>query len=235
MDSLAHDYQLRALLKAHLSARVTEADLVVDEFSLAYGAVRADLALINGHLEGFEIKAGKDKLDRLAHQVEAYAKVFEFSWVVTTPAHLSNVRALVPMRWGLLVASVEEDGACLRQLRKAQRNAMLDGAHLVRLLWRDEVLAKLDELDLSTGLKSKPSWRCTPPSLRPCPSGRWPTTCVNASNSAQLGELMQNHVDMVVRRVASPGSGVARRRRRIGRLFVVVLVAGGEGLLHEHG
>lgn len=156
MDSIAHDHQLRALLKEHLSARVTEEDLVVDEFSLAYGAVRADLALINGHLEGFEIKAGKDKLNRLRHQVEAYAKVFEFSWVVTTPAHLSNVRALVPLRWGLLVASVEDDVPCLRQVRKAQRNAMLDGAHLVRLLWRDEVLTKLDELGLSTGLKSKP-------------------------------------------------------------------------------
>lgn len=156
MDPIAHDHQLRALLKAHLSARVTDEDLVLDEFPLAYGAVRADLALINGHLEGFEIKAGKDKLDRLAHQVEAYAKIFEFSWVVTTPAHLNNVRALVTRRWGLLVATVDEDGASLRQVRKAQRNAMLDGAHLVRLLWRDEVLAKLDELGLSTGLKSKP-------------------------------------------------------------------------------
>lgn len=156
MDSIAHDHQLRALLKAHLSARVTEEDLVVDEFSLAYGAVRADLALINGHLEGFEIKAGKDTLDRLAHQVEAYAKVFEFSWVVTTPAHLSNVRALVPRRWGLLVASADEDGNSLRQVRKAQRNGLLDAAHLVRLLWRDEVMVKLDELGLSKGLKSKP-------------------------------------------------------------------------------
>lgn len=156
MDSVAHDYQLRALLKAHLSARVTEEDLIVDEFSLAYGAVRADLALINGHLEGFEIKAGKDTLDRLAHQVEAYAKVFEFSWVVTTPAHLGNIRPLVPREWGLLVASVDDEGTSLRQVRKAQRNGLLDSAHLVRLLWRDEVLAKLDELELSKGLKSKP-------------------------------------------------------------------------------
>ena len=156
MDLIAHDYQLRALLKGHLSARVTEEDLVVDEFFLAYGAVRADLALINGHLEGFEIKAGKDTLDRLAYQVEAYAKVFEFSWVVTTPAHLGNVRALVPRRWGLLVASADEDRTSLRQVRKAQRNGLLDASHLVRLLWRDEVMVKLDELGLSKGLKSKP-------------------------------------------------------------------------------
>ncbi len=156
MDSIAHDHQLRALLKTHLGARTTPEDLVVDEFCLPYGAVRADLALINGHLEGFEIKAGKDTLDRLAHQVDAYAKVFEFSWVVTTSAHLSNVRALVPRRWGLLVASVDGDAASLRQVRKAQRNGLLDATHLVRLLWREEVLGKLDEMGLSKGLKSKP-------------------------------------------------------------------------------
>lgn len=156
MDKIDHDHQLRVLLKAHLGTRVGTDDLVIDEFLLAYGAVRADVTLINGRLEGFEIKAGRDSLNRLAHQLEAYGRVFDYSWVVTTPAHLRGVRALVSRECGLLVASVGANGVQLKQLRKAQINKRRDPDHLVRLLWRDEVLAKLDALNLGKGLKSRP-------------------------------------------------------------------------------
>lgn len=156
MSQLDHDHQLRALLKAHLGARVGEGDRLVDEFTLAYGEVRADVALINGSLEGFEIKAGKDTLTRLASQVDAYGRVFDYSWVVTTATHLAGVRTVVPREWGLLVASPSPDGARLRQVRQAKANRRHDAQHLVRLLWREEVLAKLDALGLSKGIKSKP-------------------------------------------------------------------------------
>jgi hypothetical protein len=156
MDAVAHDHQLRALLKAHLSDRVSVEDRLVDEFQLAYGAVRADIALVNGHLEGFEIKAGKDTLFRLPHQVAAYDRVFEFSWVVTTQAHLHEVRRVVPRTWGLLVAHANEHGSSLKAVRAAKPNRKRDGEHLARLLWRDELLKKLEELGLVKGLKSKP-------------------------------------------------------------------------------
>jgi hypothetical protein len=156
MDAVAHDYQLRSLLRAYLSERVTVNDLLVDEFQLAFGAVRADLALVNGHLEGFEIKAGKDTLARLPHQVLAYNKVFEFCWVVTTKAHISEARQLVPREWGLMVAHANEFGCTLKPVRTAKRNSRRDGNHLARLLWRDELLTKLTELGFSKGLKSKP-------------------------------------------------------------------------------
>jgi hypothetical protein len=156
MLAIAHDHQLRALLKAHLGAHLGEGDLLVDEFSLAYGAVRADLALVNGHLEGFEIKAGKDTLARLPAQVEAYGRVFEYSWIVTTTSHLGEVRSVVPKSWGLLVAHSDGDGCALMRVRKAQRNTKRDATHIVRLLWRDEVMTKLAALGMSRGLKSKP-------------------------------------------------------------------------------
>jgi hypothetical protein len=156
MHLVAHDYQLRELLKEHLQGKAQPGDLVVDEFLLAYGAVRADVALVNGHLEGFEIKAGKDKLTRLATQVDAYDRVFEFSWVVTTKDHLASVREIVPASWGLLVAAQDGDDIGLKRVRQAKRNARRDGIHLARLLWREELLAKLTQLGHVRGLKSKP-------------------------------------------------------------------------------
>ena len=156
MSAIAHDHQLRAMLKQHLCDRVGRDDKVVDEFGLAYGAVRADVALVNGHLEGFEIKAARDTLTRLPAQVEAYNHVFEFSWVVTTPGHLSGVREVVPKGWGLLVATADDQACELIQVRRARRNAKRSTDHLARLLWREEALTKLEALGLSKGLKSKP-------------------------------------------------------------------------------
>lgn len=156
MRAVAHDYQLRALLKQHLASRLGEGDLVVDEFLLAYGAARADVALVNGRLEGFEIKAGNDTLTRLQRQVHAYDRVFEFSWVVTTREHLANVRRLVPKQWGLMLASSDGVMESLKPIRTAKRNRNRDADHLARLLWREELLSKLEDLGVSQGLKSKP-------------------------------------------------------------------------------
>lgn len=156
MQSASHDHQLRAVLKAHLAPRVGERDLLVDELLLAWGVVRADVALVNGTLEAFEIKASRDTLKRLPAQIEAYNAIFEFAWLVTTTGHLSEARALLPKWWGILVAKDGEAGCSLVQARGAKPNKSRRGEHLVRLLWRDEVMAKLDELGLSKGLKGKP-------------------------------------------------------------------------------
>jgi len=156
MDAVAHDHQLRATLKNYLSTRVTPTDRIVDEFRLAFGTTRADVTLVNGHLEAFEIKAGKDNLSRLPAQVEAYDKVFEFSWVVTTRAHLRDIQRVIPRGWGVMVAHANDQGVELQQVRLAKRNQRRDPEHLARLLWRDELLAKLEELGAAKGLKSKP-------------------------------------------------------------------------------
>jgi hypothetical protein len=150
----AHDVELRAALKRHLATRTaTDARVVVDELGLAFGAVRADVAVIGEVLEGFEIKAGRDTLARLSRQVQAYDQVFERCWVVTVQAHQGRVLGLLPSWWGLLVA---DGSGGLRAVRTPQRSPMQDAAHVVRLLWRAEALALLESLGLSRGLKGRP-------------------------------------------------------------------------------
>lgn len=157
MLATAHDAQIRSLLKAHLGARTNSGDRVVDELLLAYGEVRADVALVNGHLEGFEIKADRDTLHRLPTQVVAYNAIFEFAWVVTTPAHLAGVRAIVPAWWGLLVTRQSATGEpMLVRARAAKANKARRAEHLARLLWRDEAMALLESRGLAKGLRSKP-------------------------------------------------------------------------------
>lgn len=156
MLDVSHDHHLRAALKAHLTPKLGRDDLLVDEFGLAYGAARADLALVNGHLEGFEIKAARDTLTRLPSQVEAYSHVFEMASIVTTRNHLADVRPLLPQWWGILLAVPRLHVVELTIHRKPRANPSRSAHHLARLLWRDETLAALNSLGLDRGLKSKP-------------------------------------------------------------------------------
>lgn len=151
-----HDHEIRPLLKAWLETRVSDDALVVDEFDLASGAVRADLVVGDQTLEAFEIKAAKDSLKRLPAQVEAYDAVFERAWLVTTPCHLAEAQVLLPAWWGILVANRAEQGPALTQFRLAAEGERRQGAPLARLLWRDELLAKLYELGKLAGIQNKP-------------------------------------------------------------------------------
>ena len=155
VDATAHDYQLRRILKAHLAADTAEPNLlVIDELTLAYGAVRADVATIGARLEGFEIKAANDTLARLPRQVQAYDETFERCWAVTVQSHAAKVNALLPSWWGLLVT--DDAGTALEVRRAARDNPMVSAAQLARLLWREEALELLAQRNLLTGYKTKP-------------------------------------------------------------------------------
>lgn len=62
--------------------------LVVDELGLRHGAPRADIAVVNGHLLGIEIKSDADTLSRLGSQVDCYSAVFDRAVLVTATRRL---------------------------------------------------------------------------------------------------------------------------------------------------
>ena len=58
-------------------ARACPDTLVINELGLDHGSCRIDIAVINGHIRGVEIKAGTDTLKRLPRQVAAYGEVVD--------------------------------------------------------------------------------------------------------------------------------------------------------------
>jgi len=100
---------------------------------------RADLALANGRLVGFEIKSGADNLKRWPAQCEAYFNVFDEVWLCTHGRHLEKALSMTPKKTGVLLV---DDLGGVAMLRAAQRNNALSAYDLTGLLWRDE----LDEL-----------------------------------------------------------------------------------------
>ena len=131
----------RKKLRRH---HATPDTLVVDELGLKHGKFRADIAVINGHLIGYEIKSDDDSLHRLAQQVEAYNAVFDRATAVVGGRHLGGVKKLTPWWWGIMVAMEGQRGAIhFETIRRAALNPSADDFAVAQLLWRAEAEEEL--------------------------------------------------------------------------------------------
>lgn len=118
--------------------------LVIDELGLGHGACRVDIAVINGHIRGLEIKAEADTLDRLPRQVTAYGEVVDKATLIVAERHLQAAQSIIPDWWGIVVASrAASGGVTFQRARGEHVNRWTDPMMVARLLWRDEVVALL--------------------------------------------------------------------------------------------
>src|SRR5690625_4537558 len=75
--------------------------IIVNELDVCYGAVIADMVVINGEIHGFEIKSERDTLERLPIQSKFYSKVFDTVTLVVSEKHIEKATKLVPDWWGI--------------------------------------------------------------------------------------------------------------------------------------
>ncbi len=153
------DADLRAAAMGRLLAHAASAPdtLIVNELGLAHGASRVDIAVINGHIRGVEIKAEADSLDRLPRQVEAYGRVVDRATLIADERHLPAAFSLLPDWWGVVSARRAANGAVVfRRLRAERSNRSTDPMMVARLLWRDEVRAILERHDCEPRLLRAP-------------------------------------------------------------------------------
>jgi hypothetical protein len=115
--------------------------LVIDELGIRHGSCRADIAVINGRLVGYEIKSDKDSLRRLGRQVRTYDAVFDSVTIVVGARFECGIRRRVPRHWGIVVATVGKRGAIhFATLRRPRANPRVDLFSVAQLLWRAEAL-----------------------------------------------------------------------------------------------
>jgi hypothetical protein len=132
---------------------------IVEEMCIHSGAARIDVAVINGVLHGYELKSDRDTLDRLSEQAESYCAVFDQLTLVVGERHVRNAAELVPDWWGITVARYWRGNLLFRDLKRSQMNPSLDPVSIAELLWRDEALKFLSDLDSAEGMRSKPKSR----------------------------------------------------------------------------
>jgi len=127
-------FHYRVLKKAHKCADT----FVVDELCIKNGVVRADIAVLNGKLIGYEIKTEKDTLERLSNQVLAYNEVFDKAFIVLSEKHLNKALQIVPSWWGVYLIEGNSDRLRFKCFRKAQINKFKSALSIAQFLWKSE-------------------------------------------------------------------------------------------------
>lgn len=146
------DLDIRVVLSKFLHDKFVLHDptcVLLDEFGLCQGAARIDMAVINGHIHGFEIKSEQDTLYRLTQQLSVYSKTLDYLTLVTNKKHLHELRSVLPKWCGIMV--VDEKGD-IHEKRAAKLNHYIDPSSLVQLLWRDEAIDILRQIGQNKGL-----------------------------------------------------------------------------------
>jgi len=152
------DSQIRESLRFILRDECSKHNdvMLIEELGVFQGDFRVDLATVNGHIHGYEIKSDVDTLSRLSSQVKAYSSIFQYLTVVVGQRHLAEVRKKLPKFCGLMLATYEGSEVTLKEVRKPKKNCAIEPSAMIQLLWRDESLALLELLGHSKGIKSKP-------------------------------------------------------------------------------
>ncbi|MFA7262530.1 MAG: sce7726 family protein [Caulobacter sp.] len=151
------DLRAAALRRLLAGAQKCADTLVLEEFGLTHGASRVDIAVINGHIRGVEIKAEADTLERLPRQVQAYGLVVDRATLIASERHIPAAFEHLPSWWGVISARRAANGAVLfRRLRDERANRETDAVSLARLMWRDEVHAVLSEMGCDARLLREP-------------------------------------------------------------------------------
>lgn len=130
--------------------------VLFDEFAVAHGSSRIDLAIVNGELHGIELKSNEDNLIRLPEQVRSFSRVFDRITLVVGERHVRTAVDLIPDCWGARVAYEESGNIFFYDLKLAEQNRSQDLRALASLLWRAEALNLLKNLGIDAGLRTKP-------------------------------------------------------------------------------
>lgn len=130
--------------------------VIINELDVCAGVSRADIAVVNGKIHGYEIKSKQDNLERLPGQIECYNRVFDTMTIVTYKSHLAKVKDLVPKWWGIKCIDEKKGKIVLKDIRKSKENSNVNIQNVAMLLWKDEMIdLLLSRSDITSGYKNK--------------------------------------------------------------------------------
>lgn len=172
MSKPSNDSILRAAVKAQLARRHldTQDAFVVEELPVSRGDARVDLAVINGRIEGVELKSSLDTLDRLPRQASVYSKAMDRMTLVAAPSHIAEAIDIVPDWWSVFEAAIgPRGGVRVRRIRQGKLNPNPSARGYIGLLERDELVSLLSGHGLDRGWRSAP-WNALADRVEKCVS-----------------------------------------------------------------
>lgn len=153
-----NDRVLRDAIKSRLTAQHRGSDAVVlEELPTTRGSGRLDVAVINGRIEGIEIKSDQDTLGRLARQVAMFSPAVDKMCLVVGDSHFENAVMMIPNWWGVIHSSLNNIGKVkLKLVRPGRLNKSPDPLSLAQMLERDELVTLLARNELDRGWRTAP-------------------------------------------------------------------------------
>jgi hypothetical protein len=156
---LTNDSNIRQALKNELDKEINNDPhtKVIEELGLTHGAARIDIAVVNGSIHGYELKGDKDTLIRLPGQIEIYNSVLDKVTLVVGRNHLHEAIKIVPEWWGITIAKMFSADSLVEfcPIRKPEFNPKPDYTAIAALLWREEALNILEEINEAKGFRYK--------------------------------------------------------------------------------
>ncbi|MFJ3114905.1 sce7726 family protein [Pseudomonas protegens] len=157
-DSVIREKEIKAALIDWLYARGMVRDaVVINEMVVANWARRADLALANGRLYGFEIKSEFDSLKRLPGQIESFRRHFDKVTVVAASKFVPEIVRSYPVEVGVLEVYLKSGRVTLRQVRAGRIEEVKEQQVIASLITRAEIerLLRLESIKFEAGSSRK--------------------------------------------------------------------------------
>ena len=135
-SQVRYAFHTSILEEAHLCNQT----IILNELGLKNGESRADIAVLNGKMIGYEIKTEKDNLTRLTSQVKTYNQVFDKAFIIVAENHIQKAKRIIPNWWGIYLIEVANESYKFYNTRKAKINPSQDSFSIAQLLWKEEAL-----------------------------------------------------------------------------------------------
>jgi hypothetical protein len=129
-------------------------DTVLFEFNS--GGSRVDLCRINGNSYAYEIKTEFDDFSRLDKQINDYAKIFEYVYVVTTKNRWDSISQKIPDFCGVILYQVSKNGEFKKWTKKkSQKSPYLSSMDQIGVMTSDDIRFILRKKGLNVPLIRK--------------------------------------------------------------------------------
>lgn len=157
---LTSDRSIRIALKKKLegSFKANNNNVkIIDELGIQHGKARIDIAVINGIIHGYELKSDVDTLFRLPEQIRIYNSVLDKVTLVVGKKHAFEAIKIIPEWWGVTIAKAIDphQPVTFFEIREAESNPFQDSVSMAGLLWKEEALNILENINCASGLRLK--------------------------------------------------------------------------------
>lgn len=129
--TISHEKNAKAILLQHLLGKCADNDAVlINELPVDSFAGRADIVMVNGHIEFFEVKSEADTLTRLPQQVGIFSRFCDKLHIVAAPNHINPIMISTPEH----VAVWQLDATGIKIIRRGKRQELRDNKTLTKLV-----------------------------------------------------------------------------------------------------